>query len=159
MSSDACLLAFLVSDLALASGASDSMAWPRLTAPVPVIFALSASKPPGMSRFFATCAAATHWPRFLKPLQAVCASWPVSVLILPPIAELWLRTSLGEACDMSACEVGAPASCEPLTPESLPGPRPAGGAPPGCQRWAQAGHLKARALVRATNRRQRSMRV
>ncbi len=48
MSSDACLLAFLVSDLALALGSRASMALPRLMAPVPVIFALSASKPPGM---------------------------------------------------------------------------------------------------------------
>src|SRR5260370_27138674 len=104
MSSEACLLAFLVSDLALALGASASMVLPRLM-PLPVIFALSASKPPGMSRFFATCAAATHWPRFLKPLQAVSASWPVSVLILPAMAVLWLRTSLGEACGMSVFEV------------------------------------------------------
>src|SRR6266576_4664830 len=101
MSSEACLLAFLLSDLASALGASDSMALPRLTAPLPVTLALSASKPPGMFRFFATCAAATHCPRFLQPLHAVVASSPVSVLIFPAIAVLWLRTSLGEACDRS----------------------------------------------------------
>src|SRR6266704_5976339 len=109
-SSEACLLAFLASALASALGANPSIALPRLTAPVPVTSAFRASKPPGMSRFLATCAAATHWPRFLKPPQAVAASWPVSVLILPAMAVLWLRTSLGEACDMSVCEVAAPAS-------------------------------------------------
>ena len=35
-------------------GASPSTALPKLTAPLPVTFALSASKPPGMSKFFAT---------------------------------------------------------------------------------------------------------
>src|SRR6266481_552489 len=133
MSSEACLLAFLVSDLVSASDASDSMALPRLMAPVPVTLALSASKPPGMFRFFATCAGATHWPRFLKPLHAVAASSPVSVLILPAMAVLWLRTVLGEACDMSVCEV-APASWDPLMLEPLAAPCPAGGPPPGCAR-------------------------
>src|SRR5437867_10695050 len=105
------------------------MALPRLRAPVPVTLALSASNPPEMLRFFATCAAATHWPRFLKPLHAVCASWPVSFWIFPATALLWLRTSLGEPCDMSVW-VAAPLACDPLIPESLPGPRPEGG-PPG----------------------------
>src|SRR5882757_3188476 len=126
MSSQACLLAFLVSDLASESGASDSMALPSVMAPVPVTLALSASKPPGMFRFFATCAAATHWPRFLKPLHAVAASWPVSVWIFPAMAVLWLKTVLGEACDMSLC-AAPPLACDPLIPELLPGPRPAGG--------------------------------
>src|SRR5437899_5848443 len=127
-SSDACFLAFLASALASAFGASCSMALPRLTAPSPVVFALSASKPPGMSKFLATCAAATHWPMFLKPPHAVFASWPVSVWILPARAVLWLRTSLGEPRDMSACGE-EPFACDPFIAESLPGPRPAGGPP------------------------------
>jgi len=57
-SSEACLFAFFASALASAFGASSLIALPRLTAPVPVIFALRASKPPGISRFFATWAAA-----------------------------------------------------------------------------------------------------
>src|SRR6266478_1863185 len=151
MSSDACLLAFLVSDLALALGASDSMALPRLIESVPVILALRASKPPGMLKFFATCAAATHWPRFLKPLQAVCASSPVSVLIFPAIAVLWLRTSLGEACDIFELLI-APPLLDSLTlePDAPEGPCPAGGPPPGCERCAKAGELHAK--VRATTR-------
>src|SRR5260370_40665454 len=146
MSSDACLLAFLVSDLALALGSRASMALPRLMAPVPVIFALSASKPPGMSRFFATCAAATHWPRFLKPPQAVAASWPVSGLILPATAGLWPRTSLGEGGAMTGCEGAAAVSGELPTPEPVSGPRPAGGPHPrGAGRGAKPrGVLKAR---------------
>jgi len=82
----------------------------------------------------ATCAAATHWPRFLKPLHAVCASWPVSVWIFPAMAVLWLKTVLGEACDMSLC-AAPPLACDLLIPESLPGPRPAGGPlGAGCER-------------------------
>src|SRR2546429_445525 len=118
-SSEACLLAFLASALASALGANPSIALPRLTAPVPVTFAFSASKPPGMSRFLATCAAATHWPRFLKPLHAVCASWPVSVWIFPAMAVLWLKTVLGEACDMSLC-AAPPLACDPLIPSRYP---------------------------------------
>src|SRR5215470_16580252 len=64
-SCSACLLAFLDSALAFASGASCSMALPRLSAPLPAVFALTAAKPPGILRFFATCAAATHCPKFL----------------------------------------------------------------------------------------------
>src|SRR5260370_24737193 len=99
------------------------------------MFAVRASNRHGMSRFFATCAAATHWPMFLKPLHAVAASWPVSVLILPAIAVLWLRTVLGEACDMSVW-VAAPFSCDSLILEPPALPRPAGGPPPGlgCER-------------------------
>src|SRR6267154_3607019 len=117
------------------------MAFPRLTEPLPVTFALSASNPPGISRFFATWAAATHWPRFLNPSQAIAASWPVSALILPAIAVLWLNTSLGEPCDRSLWVVAA-FPCEPLIPESLPGPRPAGGPPPAWERWAKVGTAK-----------------
>src|SRR6266404_5475061 len=87
-SSDVCLFAFLASPLASASRANSLIAFPRLTEQLPVIFALSASNPPGMSRFFATCAAATHCPRFLKPLQAVSASLPVRPLIFAAIAVL-----------------------------------------------------------------------
>src|SRR6266481_7298949 len=145
-SSSACLLAFLVSALASASGANPLMALPRLTASAPVTLALRASNPPGMLRFFATCAAATHCPIFLKPPQAVCASSPVNVLILPAIAVLWLRTSLGAPCDMLELAV-EPAPCELLMPGSLPGPCPAGGPPPGCERCAKAGAAKASASV------------
>src|SRR6266849_8736096 len=112
-SSEACLFAFFTSAFASALGANPLIALPRLTAPVPITFALSASNPPGMSRFFATCAAATHWPMFLKPVHAVCASSPVSALILPPIAVLWLSTSLGEPCDTSVACAAAPPACEP----------------------------------------------
>src|SRR5216683_6124127 len=128
-SSAACLFAFFASALASALGAIPWIALPRLTAPLPVTFALRESKTPGMSRFLATCAAATHCPRFLNPLHAVCASWPVSVWIFPAMAVLWLKTVLGEACDMSLC-AAPPLACDPLIPDSLPGPRPAGG-PPG----------------------------
>src|SRR5260370_19412431 len=133
MASDAWLLAFFIPALELALGARLSIALPRLTVRVPVTLALSASKPPGMSRFLARWAAATHWPRFLKPLHAVCASRPVSVLILPAMAVLWFRTSLGEACEMSVCAV-VPASRDSLTPGPLPVPCVAGGPPPGCGR-------------------------
>ena len=132
-SSEACLLAFLASALASASGVSDSIALPRLTEPLPVIFALSASKPPGIARFLATCAAATHCPIFLKPPQAVCASWPVKDLIFPPIAVLWLNTSLGDPCGVSAWVSPAVECDAPILP-SLPEPRPEGGPPPGCER-------------------------
>src|SRR5215469_18854351 len=113
MSSSACFFAFFASDLELTLGSNDWMALPRLTEPVPVTFALRASKPPAMLRFFATWAAATHWPRFLKPLQAVAASSPVSVLILPAIAVLWLSTVLGEACDMSVWLMASPLWADP----------------------------------------------
>src|SRR5712691_12155501 len=122
MSLSACLFAFLAWDLALALGESCSIALPRLMEPVPVTFALSASKPPGMSRFLATWAAATHWPKFLKPSQAVLASSPVSDLILPAMAVLWLSTSLGEACDISVWLIA---------PVLLASPVPAAGAPEG----------------------------
>src|SRR6266481_9980107 len=122
-SSEACLFAFFTSAFVSTLGAKPSIALPRLMALLPVVFALSASNPPGMSRFFAMCAAATHWPMFLKPPHAVCASWPVSVLILPAIAVLWLRTVLGEACDMSVW-VAAPFSCDSLMLEPLPFPCP-----------------------------------
>src|SRR6266849_5646422 len=151
MSSSACLFAFLASDLALALGESCSMALPRLMEPVPVIFAFSAAKPPGMSRFLATWAAATHWPKFLKPLQAVRASSPVSVLIFPAIAVLWLRTSFGEACDIFELLIAPPLLASPtLEPDAPEGPCPAGGPPPGCERCAKAGELQAK--IRATNR-------
>src|SRR5258708_5840290 len=52
------------------------MAFPRLTAFVPVTLSFRASKPPGMSRFLATCSAATHCPRFLKPEHALWRSPP-----------------------------------------------------------------------------------
>jgi len=39
--------------------------------------------------------------RFLKPLHAEVASSPVSVLILPAMAVLWVRTSFGEECIVS----------------------------------------------------------
>src|SRR5207302_8361500 len=100
MSSEACLLAFLTSDFALALGSSASIALPRLIAPVPVTLAFRASNPPGIFRFFATWAAAILWPRLLKPLQAVAASSLVTALTLPAMAVLWLSTVLGEACDM-----------------------------------------------------------
>ena len=51
MSCEACLLAFLTSALEFALGARLEIAWPRLTDPLPVIFALSAAKPPGMLKF------------------------------------------------------------------------------------------------------------
>src|SRR5712671_3266999 len=46
-SSEACLFAFLASALASALGANPPIALPRLTAPLPVTFALSASNPAG----------------------------------------------------------------------------------------------------------------
>src|SRR6266851_3643856 len=152
MSSSACLFAFLASDLALALGESCSMALPRLMEPVPVIFAFSAAKPPGMSRFLATWAAATHWPKFLKPLHAVCASSPVSDLILPAMAVLWLSTSLGEACDISVWLIAPVLLASPVAEAgALEGPWPVGGPPPGCEeRCAKAGELQAN--VTATNR-------
>ncbi len=78
-SSEACLLAFSASALASASGANPLIALPRLTAPVPVIFALSASKPPGMFRFFATWAAAMH---VIRSCRARC---PVRWLVRFPV--------------------------------------------------------------------------
>ena len=42
------MLAFLTSALEFAFGARLEIAWPRLTDPLPVIFALSSAKPPGM---------------------------------------------------------------------------------------------------------------
>src|SRR5690348_3812347 len=154
MSSSACLLAFLTSALASALASKLWMALPRLMAPVPVTFAFSASKPPVMLRFFATWAAATHWPRFLNPSQAVAASSPVSVLILPAMAVLWLSTVLGEACDMSVWLMAFELGPFPLE-LPMPGPWPAGGpagAPPWpC--WANAGRLNANDIeVRAVIR-------
>src|ERR1700745_192417 len=110
MSSSACLFAFLTSDFALALGSKLWMALPRLMAPVPVTLNLRASKPPVMLRFFATWAAATHWPKFLKPSQALAASSLVNALIFLAMAVLWLSTVLGEACDMlMAPELDPPA--------------------------------------------------
>src|SRR5258707_15059921 len=99
-----------------------------------------------MLRFFAKCAAATHCPIFLKPLQAVCASSPVNVLILPAMAELWLRTSVvGEPREMSAWLLPVVA-CEAPGPGVLLGTCPAGGPPAGGgERCAKAGAAKARA--------------
>jgi len=45
----------------------------------PVISAFRAEKPPGRSRFFATCSAATHWPRFRNPAHVVFRSPPGAV--------------------------------------------------------------------------------
>src|SRR5436309_13390793 len=101
------------------------MALPRLRAPVPVTLALSASNPPGMLRFFATCAAATHWPRFLKPLHAVAASSPGSALILPALTVWWLRTLPGEAGDRTVGDVAGPASWGLLMPAPPAAPCPA----------------------------------
>src|SRR5579859_3312551 len=154
-SCSACLLAFFASDLALALGASCSMALPRLIAPEPAVFDLRASNPPGMSRFLATWAAATHWPRFLKPLHAEVASSPVSVLILPAIAVLWARTSFGEECIMSMWLADGefpspPVVAEPREPE---GPAPAGGPPPGRLRCASAGVVPAMIMMAKTESR------
>src|ERR1700747_628977 len=79
------------------------MALPRL---MPLLIAdLKASIPPGMLRFCATCAAATHSPIVLNPPQALEASSPVSVLICAAMTLLWLRASLGvERIDL-ACDV------------------------------------------------------
>src|SRR5258707_14766355 len=99
-----------------------------------------------MLRFFAKCAAATHCPIFLKPLQAVCASSPVNVLILPGMAVLWLRTSVvGEPREMPAWLVPVVA-WEAPAPGLLFGPCLAGGPPAGGDgRVAQAGAPKASA--------------
>src|SRR5712664_857826 len=127
------------------------MALLRLVKPAPVIFALSASTAPVMSRFLATGPAATHWPKFLKPLHAACASWPVSDLILPAMAVLWLSTSLGEEWDISVWLIAPPLLASPMPePDAVEGPWPAGGPPPGCERCAKTGELHAN--VRATNR-------
>src|SRR6266852_5513897 len=84
-------------------------------------------------------------------MHAVCASSPVSDLILPAMAVLWLSTSLGEACDISEWLIAPLLLASPLPePDALEGPRPAGGPPPGCERCAKAGELQAK--VRATNR-------
>lgn len=105
ISSFACLLAFLDSDLALAEGTRDWMALPRLMPLPDVIADLKASIPPGILRFCATCAAATHCPMVLNPPQAVEASSLVNVLIFPAMTGLWLRTSLGAAFIELACAV------------------------------------------------------
>src|SRR5229473_8325736 len=44
-------------------------------------------------RFLLTWAAATHWPRFLNPAQALSAGMPVSDWILSPIAGFFFKTS------------------------------------------------------------------
>jgi hypothetical protein len=63
---------------------------------------------------------------------------------------LWLRTSFGEACDMSEWPIEAflleSLMPDPAAPE---GPCPAGG-PPGCERCAKAAELLANVI--ATNR-------
>src|SRR5579862_8328192 len=51
------------------------MALPSDSEDVPVILPLSVSN--GMSRFFDTWTAATNWPRFLNPVDAVATSVPV----------------------------------------------------------------------------------
>src|SRR6266852_1106806 len=84
-------------------------------------------------------------------MHAVCASSPVSVLILPAMAVLWLSTSLGEACDILELLIAPALLASPAPePEALEGPCPAGGPPPGCERCAKAGELQAKA--RATTR-------
>src|SRR6266567_7732399 len=64
------------------------MALPRLTLFVPVILSFKAVKPPGISRFLATCRAATHCPRFLKPEQALCRLPPGTAI--PPFARAFV---------------------------------------------------------------------
>ena len=74
ISVSAAFSAFCASVLASTAGFSSEIAWPRLAGLVPVIFAFSVSN--GMSRLRETCAAATNWPRFLKPALAFCRSVP-----------------------------------------------------------------------------------
>src|SRR6266700_5514129 len=58
---------------------------------VPVMSSFRQSKL--MPRFLLTCAAATHWPRFLKPAQASVADSPVSDEILFASLVFLLRMS------------------------------------------------------------------
>src|SRR5690349_457833 len=93
MSCLACLFAFLASSLLFAVGLSVWMALHRLM-PLPLTLgdtgrlSLEGAATPVMSAFMQsqviprsllTSAAATHWPRFLKPEQACCAGWAVRV--------------------------------------------------------------------------------
>src|ERR1700745_3393952 len=92
----ACCWPFLASVLLLVFGLRVEMAFPKLIdlpvvaaghaeveleGAVPVIALFRQSKL--MPRFLLTWAAATHCPRFLKPVQDCCADSPVSEAILP----------------------------------------------------------------------------
>src|ERR1019366_2517940 len=125
------------------------MALPRLTLFVPVILPFNAPKPPGISRFFATCRAATHCPRFLKPEQALCRLPPGTatplfarafvndvfslLLLFKVVVGEWELTPLlpcpilpGPA-SMGRPALGEPIPAEPALPAPmLPAPAPAG---------------------------------
>src|SRR5579864_1779393 len=122
------------------------MALPRLTPFPAVILFFKASKPPGISRFLATCIAATHCPRFLNPEHAVLRLPPgteiplfANALVNEVSILLLLSTVVGDCEPMLECLIpaepippGRPVSPEP-TPEGAPidpGPAPAGLPPP-----------------------------
>src|SRR5215469_15218214 len=139
------------------------MALPRLTELVPVIFAFNASNPPGMSRFLATCMAATHCPRFLNPEHALLRLPPgteiplFSRALVSEVSNLPLsRTLLGDSDAALECPIPfEPMLLErPLSPRPTsdgapvdPGATPAGRPPPApC--WANADTLNASIAAR-----------
>src|SRR5713101_2406348 len=89
------------------------MALPRLTAFVPVILSFKASKPPGISRFFATCIAAMHWPRVLNPEHALWRLPPGTEI--PPFASALVSEVLSLL--LSSTLVG---DCEPMLEWPMP---------------------------------------
>src|SRR5260370_28748503 len=136
------------------------MAVPRLTGFDPVILSFRASKPPGVSRFLATCIAAMHCPRFLKPEHAVFRLPPGTEIplfdraLVSELSSLLLLSTVAGDCEpmlewlipVEPTSLGRPVSPEP-TPEGTPvepGPAPAGRpapAPPApC--WAKTERLK-----------------
>src|SRR5258708_40206463 len=117
------------------------MALPRLTAFDPVILPFRASKPPGISRFLATCIAAMHCPRFLKPEHAVLRLPPDTEIplfdsaLVSELSSLLLLSTVAGDCEPmlgwripdEPTSLGRPALAEP-TPEGAPaepGPAPA----------------------------------
>src|SRR5258708_32157942 len=118
------------------------MASPRLTAFVPVVLLFNASNPPGISRFLATCIAATHCPRFLKPEHALCRLPPGTVIPLfdkALVSELFIlllsNTVVGECEPMLECPIPVdPVSIErvpiPAGAPAEPGPAPPARPPP-----------------------------
>src|ERR1051326_6695132 len=76
--------------------------------------------------------------------------------MFPATAVLWLRTSLGDACDISVCVGGTPSRVPPipelpLAPDPIPGGGPPGpeGGPLGVARCARVGTADASAIVPA----------
>src|SRR5712692_5309206 len=116
------------------------MAWPRLSEGEPVIGPFSLVKVQEPPRLCATCAAATHWPRFLNSLHATRGSWPMSVCSFEVSLGFRARSWSGVFCPELVL-LEAPRVSELPRERSEPGVLggPPGPFPPPPPCWASAG--------------------